>query len=465
MKIVPLAVFGILLYCLTRLSLPVLGNPGDFFTSLFSRDSAFVLILTIGSSLIALFSSFVFAWILVLALRGRGGGGFRLLSVLPGMAYALVVLATLRTLGVQPRYSMASVIFAWILAGTPYLASVFSRARADLDPRNGEALRSLGASSFLRFWHHDFLGTRGAQVEALLQQFWLYLTSFSLVLILNGGPPNETLEVSIFTSMRLGEPRLGRALAYALIQSSLLVLLRIALNRLQGKEAEGPGVVEWGSGFRRSRSGLLVGIVIASVFVVRMGSDLESVDGFLKPLGFSVLVGVFASSGAVALSLSSYFSGMRWISNLGAWLSPVLLSLSIWQVFSGVFTPLSNVVLIQSLFLAPWFSRAVYPLLDRVRNGELEAARTLGADRFHAWMGVEWPRIRGGVVSTLGVIFALSLSEVSSVMLFSKGSFDTLSSFSQNLFTRFRLDEAAFGAVLLLLLSLGSIWVTEEGAA
>jgi ABC-type Fe3+ transport system permease subunit len=199
-------------------------------------------------------------------------------SVLPGMAYALVVLATLRTLGVQPRYSMASVIFAWILAGTPYLASVFSRARADLDPRNGEALRSLGASSFLRFWHHDFLGTRGAQVEALLQQFWLYLTSFSLVLILNGGPPNETLEVSIFTSMRLGEPRLGRALAYALIQSSLLVLLRIALNRLQGKEAEGPGVVEWGSGFRRSSSGLLVGIVITSVFVVRMGSDLESVD-------------------------------------------------------------------------------------------------------------------------------------------------------------------------------------------
>jgi thiamine transport system permease protein len=196
-----------------------------------------------------------------------------------------------------------------------------------------------------------------------------------------------------------------------------------------------------------------------------MGLNLETVDGFLKPLGFSLAVGVFASVGAAGFSLSSYFSGMRWISDLGAWVSPVLFSLSVWQVFSGVFTPLSNVVLIQSLFLAPWFSRAVFPLLDRVRNGELEAARTLGADRFQAWMGVEWPRIRGGVLSTLGMIFALSLSEVSSVMLFSKGSFDTLSSFSQNLFTRFRLDEAAFGAVLLLLLSLGAIWVTEEVSA
>ena len=462
---VPLAVFGMLLYCLARLSFPVLGNPAPFFTSLFSRDSAFVLILTLGSSLIALFSSFVIAWVLVLALRGRGAGGFRLLSVLPGMTYALLVLVTLRTLGIQQRYSMASVIFAWILAGTPYLASGFSRARGDLDPRNREALESLGASRILRFWHHDFLGTRGAQAEALLQQFWLYLTSFSLVLILNGGPPNETLEVSIFTSMRLGEPRLDRALAFALIQSGLLVFLRIALSRFQSKGSAVPGVAEWGGGFKRSRGGLLVGLAVALVFVVRMGASLESLDGFLRPLGFSLAVGVFASIGAVGLSLSSYFSGMRWISNLGAWVSPVLLSLSVWQVCSGVLLPFANVVLVQSLFLAPWFSRAVYPILDRVRNGELEAARTLGADPFQAWMGVEWPRIRGGVVSSLGMIFALSLSEVSSVMLFSKGSFDTLSSFSQNLFTRFRLDEASFGAVLLLLLSLGSIWVTEELSA
>ena len=124
---------------------------------------------------------------------------------------------------------------------------------------------------------------------------------------------------------------------------------------------------------------------------------------------------------------------------------------------------LAVLAFIQAVLFAPWFARTVFPLLDRRRRVELEAARSLGATPVNAWIRVEWPRVRGPVLSVAGWVAALSVMEVSSVMWFSKGDFDTLSSRVQNLFSRFQIDEAGAGFAILCLLAYAVLWLTEKG--
>ena len=145
-------------------------------------------------------------------------------------------------------------------------------------------------------------------------------------------------------------------------------------------------------------------------------------------------------------------------------MSPVVLSLSLWNLIGFQVHPLCNVILAQTLLLTPWFSRSVFPTLDRMRRFEVEVAQVLGASPLRALIEVEWPRIRRVVGQALATLFALSLAEVTTVMLFSRGRFDTVSSYTQNLFSRFRLEEATFGVLMILAISFLVSFFSEEFA-
>ena len=140
----------------------------------------------------------------------------------------------------------------------------------------------------------------------------------------------------------------------------------------------------------------------------------------------------------------------------------MVLALSVWNLLGFSLHPALNVVLAQTLLLSPWFTRGVFPILDRKRVRECEVARVFGAGAIRTFFVVEWPRVRGGVLRSLGTLLALSISEVTTVLLFSRGSFDSLASQTQNLFARFRLDEAAFGVMVILFISFGVTLFSEE---
>ncbi len=435
-----------------------------------SRELWYTVLLTLRYSLAALGYSWLGAWTILILSKGRGASIFRFFSILPGMAYALLVLSLLRTMGTEAPYSMDSVLMAWVLAGIPFLSSGISEGVRDLGFRSKEALQTLGAGPVRAFFHHDFRGTIRLQLSLLLQQFWFFLTSFSLVMILSGGPPFETLEVAIYSAVRLGRTDLSNALSLALVQALILAVVRIALVRLKIHGQTGRGVSEE---YERARDpagklGTLVLSVICGAMLVilsaRIPGRAEALSSFLAPLVLSLSLGAVVVFFTLVFSLSSYHSGLRALGSAGNWVSPILLSLSVWS-FSGFrLPPFVNVALIQTVFFAPWVAHGIFPLLDRSQKTGVEAARVLGAGAFRAWLEVEWPRIKGAALRTAGLVFSLSVTEVSSVMLFSRGDFDTLSSYSQNLFSRFRIDEAAFGTVALLLISALSLHLAERRA-
>lgn len=428
--------------------------------------------LTLLATAVALGASWVLALPLALFFRMRNSTVLRLGVLLPGIAYALVVLWALRFFGVQEPYSLHSVMLAWILAGTLYLASGWVSLLRDLDPRQNEMLRVLGAGPIRAFVLHEFLRSWPGQLQLLLQQAWFCFTSFSLVLILNGGPPNETLEVAIYSALRLGGGSIERAVALTLWQTLLLLALKGIMQSLSGLSFRGGDrghpTGEWaistgvpcGRKGLRSNPRLLVSVFAAGVIGVGVWGGAFS--AFRGPLMNSLVLGASVTWVCLLFCISCYFSGLRSLAEAASWTSPMILSFLVWRQWNGMLLPWLNLILLQALLFAPGFSRGVFPVLSRFRRQEWEIAQVLGASPFRAWIEVEWPRVRGPVFRALGMVFSLSFMEVTSVLLLSRGDFETLSSHVQDLFLRFRIDEAAIGTVLLASIVLLTQVLSEE---
>ena len=441
---IPFLVLIAFLFALGRLFYPLPAIP------LFEPEVLHTLEISLRYSILALACSWVLSHLFLRLKVPLVFSIFSFFWVMPGFAYALIVLTSLRFMGVQDRYSMNSVFAAWVLAGVPFLTLAIKEALQDLDPREKEALKSLGAKPHQVWFHFDWIRTLPAQSAALLQQFWLYLTSFSLVMILSGGPPNETLEVAIYTSVRLDQVNLGRALALCLWQAALLVVLRFSLKT---KTHTG---LEWGAEkkvVKRSfikRGGLAVALVL--LIVLFQARDLN-LDGFGLSLFTGVLLAILVTAFTLGFSLLCYFTKVAWIAEFGAWFSPMVLTLAWWKFCNFLIPPIFNCLLVQIVLFSPWVARTLFPMLERERKLELEAAQSLGASPFRAWSLVEWPRLKSAFSFCLSLLFFLSINEVTAVLLFSKGEFEPLSVWVQNSFFRYRIEEGALGTLMLILLS------------
>ncbi len=441
---IPILVLAAFLFSLGRLFFPLPSIP------LFDPEVLHIFEITLGYSALALVCSWCLSHLFLRAKSELLFSVFRFFWVMPGFAYALIVLLSSRVMGIQDRYSMRSVFAAWVLAGVPFLTLAIREALQDLDPREKEALQSLGANPRQVWFHFDWIRTLPAQSAALLQQFWLYLTSFSLVMILSGGPPNETLEVAIYTSVRLDQVNLGRALALCLWQAVLLIVLRFSL---QTKTHTG---LEWGAEKKVVKRSFVkrsfLGIGLIGLIFLFQSRDLN-LDGFGGSLFTGIGLALLVMALTLSFSLLCYFTRVAWIAEFGAWFSPMVLTLAWWKLCAFSLPPLLNCLLIQVVLFSPWIARTLFPMLDRKRNLELEAARSLGASPIRAWFAVEWPRLKGAFSFCLSLLFFLSINEVTAVLLFSKGEFEPLSVWVQNSFFRFRIEEAALGTMVLILIS------------
>ncbi len=382
--------------------------------------------------------------------------GFQVMWILPNFVFAFLVVGVLKLFGVVELYSLRTVLVAWFLVALPFVTIGFTLALDDLDPREQEAMETLGATPRQRFWFYDFPKLKRAFASTLFHQLWFFLTSFSLVVLLGGGPPHETIEVSIYTSLKMDEVNNERAFAFVVWQILILCLVRLALNWNESKAL--PVGQEWRAApspkEKRWMGKLLLALLlllVSTFFLVQDDGDLLS--SLVTSLALSLLVSVFS----IFFSIFLYRLRARLLAELAAWTSPLILSWLWWRAYAiGNFTipSLLLCVAVQTVLFAPWVSRMIFPLLDRTRYSELQAAQSLGASPFRAWRLVEWPRLRADFRFIFAWIFGLSLAEVSSVILFSKGDFEPLAVWVQNQFSRYHLGDALKGTILMIIYSL-----------
>jgi thiamine transport system permease protein len=338
-----------------------------------------------------------------------------------------------------------------------------------LDPRQEEAARMLGASRFAA-WRRVTLPALGPSVAAAGVMVFLFtFTSFGVVQIL-GGPRYATLEVEIYrqTAEIFDLPT---AAVLTLVQLAAVVLiLAVHAWTVRRRESALRLVDPAGTTHRprgRGERALLAGVlaVIAVLILLPLGVlAARSLDGpggygfaFYRALGSTGADGTFLVSplhtvwnslryAAVATVIALFVGGLaataltrragRLMRGFDALLMLPLGTSAVTVGFGFLITldkpPLDLrdswllVPLAQALVGVPFVVRVMLPVLRAVDQRLREAAAVLGASPLRVWREVELPLVGRAVGIAAGFAFAVSLGEFGATVFIARPDSPTL---------------------------------------
>jgi thiamine transport system permease protein len=449
-------------------SIPLFLNGRSFLSVLFSDDVLSLTWITFRGALVALSATLAISFGLVAVLSRTHVPLIRALFettwIVPGFMMALIVLGAQKMMGIVDRYGFHSILIAWVLMGVPYLTLGWLRAIDDVDDREIDAFRTLGGTGW-RLFVRLLLPKTWPMVKSLLvHQFYWYLISFSLVGILGGGPPNETLEVGIYSAVHYSRARVVEAVCFAIWQILLLSTVRGVLSAVS-REVHGKDDLfteEWNTLGQHDRSSRALQVAVFGVGAAAFALILFNPEVFDHVLQ-GVLLATASAGTSIFLAVSMLLLRIDNVARGFAWISPMIFSLAWWRAYAleidtrGPYAEwwlAALVVAVQALLFLPWALRFLGPVFRRARMREIDALRTMGATRLGAWWRIEWPRVRSDTRFLFSIIWSFALSEVSTVILFSRGGFEPLGVWVQNQLVRFRIHEAWTGTFLIILLSI-----------
>ncbi|MFJ4878742.1 ABC transporter permease [Streptomyces sp. NPDC088745] len=372
--------------------------------------------------------------------------------------------------GVRLDTSVWAILLAHVFFNYAVVVRTVGGLWSQLDPRQEEAARVLGAGRFAAWWRVTLPALAPAVAAAALMVFLFTFTSFGVVQIL-GGPSFSTLEVEIYrqTAQFLDLPTAAvltlvqfAAVGAILAVHAWTVRRRESALRLvdPSRTARRPrGVGQWA----------LLGGVLATVLVLILlplavlversfdGPDgygfryyraLQSADGgggtFLVPpleaVGNSLQYAVVATLialvvGGLAAAALTRRAG-RLVRGFDALLMLPLGVSAVTVGFGFLITlhqpPLDLrtswilVPLAQALVGVPFVVRTMLPVLRAVDGRLREAAAVLGASPLRAWREVDLPMVRRALLVAAGFAFAVSLGEFGATVFIARPDNPTL---------------------------------------
>lgn len=372
--------------------------------------------------------------------------------------------------GIRLDTSVWAILLAHVFFNYAVVVRTVGGLWAQLDPRQEEAARVLGASR-LAAWRRVTLPALGPAVAAAALMVFLFtFTSFGVIQIL-GGPRYATLEVAIYrqTAQLLDLPT---AAVLTLVQFAAVAAV-LALHARTVRRREGAlRLVDAARTARRPQGpaqwGLLAGVlaVVALLIVLPLAvlveRSLHGPDGygftyyralqsaadsggtfFVAPvdaignsLRYAAVATVFALLvGGLAAAALTRRAG-RLVRGFDALLM-LPLGTSAVTVGFGFLIALDEppldlrdswflVPLAQALVGVPFVVRTLLPVLRAVDHRLREAAAVLGASPLRAWREVDLPLVGRALAVAAGFAFAVSLGEFGATVFIARPDLPTL---------------------------------------
>jgi thiamine transport system permease protein len=370
--------------------------------------------------------------------------------------------------GVRLDTTVWAILLAHVFFNYAVVVRTVGGLWSQLDPRQEEAARVLGASRFAAWRKVTLPALAPAVAAASLMVFLFTFTSFGIVQIL-GGPAYSTLEVEIYrqTSQIFD---LSTAAVLTLVQfgavGAILAIHAWTVRRretaLRLVDASSTTHRPRGAGQRALLGGVLLTIAVLillplGVLVQRSlkGPDgygftyfraLTSADGgaFLVPpidaVGNSLQYALAATAiavlvGGLAAAALTRRAG-RFVRGFDALLM-LPLGVSAVTVGFGFLIALDEppldlraswilVPLAQALVGVPFVVRTMLPVLRAVDERLREAAAVLGASPWRVWREVDLPMVRRALLVAAGFAFAVSLGEFGATVFIARPDNPTL---------------------------------------
>lgn len=322
--------------------------------------------------------------------------------------------------------------------------------------------------------------------------FMLCATSFTLVLMLGGGPAATTIEVAIYQALRFDfDP--PRAIALSVLQIVMTLVLLGLMSLLPAAQAEGTtqgkqvrrfdgenALPRLWDGIVIGLAMLLVGLPLLSVAVSGLSANLGRLlmaEVFFRAAGTSLFIALVSASLAIVISvaiirarqaiaaranagmpllaLSSVLAGG---SSLVLLVPPVVLG-SGWFLLLRSFTDVTLVApmlvaLINMLMALPFVMRVLEPAFatHRVRTARLSVS--LGLSGLSRLRLVDWPVLWRPTAMAFSFAMALSLGDLGAIALFGSERFMTLPWLVYSNMGSYRTNDAEGYALILGLICL-----------
>lgn len=370
--------------------------------------------------------------------------------------------------GVRLDTTVWAILLAHVFFNYAVVVRTVGGLWSQLDPRQEEAARMLGASRWTAWRTVTLPALAPAVAAAALMVFLFTFTSFGVVQIL-GGPAYSTLEVEIYrqTAQLLDLPT---AAVLTLVQFVAVGLI-LAIHAWTVRRRESAlRLVDASAVTRRPRGAgqwMLLGLVMATVallillplgvlvqrsldgpdgFGVAYYRELTSADGgaFLVPpieaIWNSLQYAVVATAIAVLIGGLAAAALTRRTGRLVRGFDALLmlpLGVSAVTVGFGFLITLDKppldlrsswilVPLAQALVGAPFVVRTMLPVLRAVDGRLREAAAVLGASPLRAWREVDLPMVWRALLIAAGFAFAVSLGEFGATVFIARPDNPTL---------------------------------------
>ncbi|WP_310621586.1 thiamine/thiamine pyrophosphate ABC transporter permease ThiP [Flexibacterium corallicola] len=313
--------------------------------------------------------------------------------------------------------------------------------------------------------------------------FSICLTSFAVALTLGGGPRATTVELAIYQAFTY-DFDLGRAALLSTVQILLTTTAAVAALKLSRTDGFGAGldhaVRRWDGGSALIDS---LWIALAALFLLLPLTAVASSGAMgLFELPASVLkaavvsISVAAISTVVLLALALPMAatialgrqGLVEISGiLGLAASPLVLGTGLFIILRPLVDPsafaLPVTALVNAVLALPFALRILVPAArDTVsRYGRLSLSLDMSGWAFVT--RVLLPRMRAQIGFAAGLAAALSMGDLGVITLFANSETATLPLQIYRLMGAYKMQSAAGGALLLLMLSMSLFWLLDRG--
>lgn len=358
--------------------------------------------------------------------------------------------------------------------------------------------QSLNLSGWQRYTILDWPVLKATMPGLGATIFLMCFTSFSVVLLLGGGPNNATFEVAIFEAVRL-DFDLHRAalLAASQLAFCLLIIIPTASLKSTSLMVGGTQTYLWTSR-SFSKSTLSVGLVIMLIayaspllIIVWNGIDVAIIElvqtrRFVNALTTSIFVATTSATLTLLLALTLAFARadlvykasenannviIRTVLNapvfaylampsivlgLGFFLLARLLGLDTDEV--GIYV----VILANALLALPLANATLGPPVEEISAKHRKLMRSLNLGNWQRITQIELPLVRKQCAYIFALGFSFSFGDLGVIALFGTNDFTTLPWLMYRALGAYRSNDAGMIAAILLIISVFSFYIIPK---
>lgn len=396
-------------------------------------------------------------------------------------------------------YTPTAVILVHIFYNFPLTLRIVGDAIAHLPFEQEEAARILGASKIRIFLKIVLPRLLPSIAESFILGFLFCFQSFTVILVLGGGPSVTTLEAEIYRYAKFTN-KLDYAGILACIElfvSYILTLLYFFIIKGRNKKELSIQFNHSDSTYKKKTSipgtmytililfltlGPIIGIIFSSFFkTLPFNKGLVfSIENYLKLFSNSnnykvifntLILGLVSAFISIFFSLSALFytqkctnlekSIINFIYNAPLTISSVFIGLS-WSIFFKSDITFLLLPLILALPGIPFAFRSLSQAYKKIPVAILEASTILCKSKIKITFSIIVPLLTKTIIGSFLYSFLLAIGEINSLLLFAPQNTETLPLRIFHLIGSYRFNEASAYASILILVSIVLFVLSEK---